>query len=164
MYVWFLLAWYLVFSYRIFNIRKLIYEYSVLTKFDKSCQHHHWCQSPSEQAKFSPWIPSLSSFSVQYFLELVSENWDFYFIANFKFNFMKLSEEQCNMKYPVTWTEFRATLPFSRNWERAQILLDFFPFHLNAVFPLTLKPGMSWVLSKYKSHPPPPPSYGLSPW
>ena len=56
---------------------------------------------------------------------------------------MKLSEEQCNMKYPVTWTEFRATLPFSRNWERGQILLDFFPFHVNAVFPSILKPGMS---------------------
>ena len=105
-----------------------------------------------------------SSFLVHYYGELVSENWDFYFIANFKFNFMKLSEEQCNMKYPVTWTEFRATLPFSRNWERGQILLDFFPFHVNAVFPSALKPGMSWVLSKYKSHPPPPPSYGLSPW
>ena len=52
---------------------------------------------------------------VQCFLELVSENWNFYFIANFKFNFMKLSEEQCNIKSPVTWTEFRATLPFSRN-------------------------------------------------
>ena len=31
---------------------------------------------------------------------------------------MKLSEEQCNMKSPVTWTEFRATLPFSRNGHR----------------------------------------------
>ena len=61
---------------------------------------------------------------------------------------MKLSEEQCNMKYLVTWTEFRATLPFSRNWERGQILLDFFPFHVNAVFPSALKPGMSSEFSR----------------
>ena len=47
---------------------------------------------------------------------------------------MKLSEEQCNMKYPVTWTEFRATLPFSRNWERGQILLDFFSFPCECSF------------------------------
>ena len=67
-----------------------------------------------------------NSFLVQYFVEIVSENWDFYFIANFKFNFMKLSEEQCNMKSPLTWTEFRATLAFSRNGHKGRFSC-FFP-------------------------------------